>query len=79
MSPLYIAINRSQSLLLEALEKELGAGSYCPKILEELAPVLGHLMRASAHAFNRDSVLLVRSFDDNNDLAAAWLPPEKKS
>ena len=79
MSPLFLAIHRSQSLLLEAMEKELETGSYCPRILEELSPVLGHLMRASAHAFNRDSVLLARSFDIDKALAAAWLPPEKNS
>jgi hypothetical protein len=65
-SVLYRAINRSQSLILEALEKELEAGSYLLPAIDELTSALGHLMNASDHAFKRDSALITQDIEKAN-------------
>ena len=66
LSPLYRAINRSHSLLLEAMTKEIESDSCCFPAFDEISPALGHLIRASEHAFKRDSVLIAQALEKAN-------------
>lgn len=58
LSNLHGAINRSHSLILEALILEFEVSSFPHSALEELMSALGHLMNASDHVFNRDLALI---------------------